>query len=534
MTAGTRPERPGLPELADPPGHPARRARHALLTVAAGREADRRAVAAGIPIARLMAAAGSRVAEAALAGWPRHRVEVLCGPGDNGGDGYVAALRLRLAGRPTRVRAMAPPRSAAARAAAGRWRMAGGDCAPLTAAGLAASPPEGVLVIDALFGAGLSRPLAGEAAAVAAWADRARVAVLAIDMPSGVHGDSGHAAGAAFRAAATVAFERPRPGHFLAAGPERSGRLLVRPIGIPAAILAAATDRQRIWQNHPGAWRLAPGRAAGAAHKYHHGHVLVWSGPPAAGGAARLAARGALGVGAGLVTVVAEPAALAEHAARLDAIMLRPRRTLDDWVAALGERGASAAVLGPGAGPGMREAVLASLAGPALPLVLDADALTAFAAEPETLFARLPGRPVLLTPHGGEFARLFPDLAAELAAGGRTPLAVVRDAARRCGAAVLLKGRSTLVALPDGTAWVNAATGRRAVPWLATAGAGDVLAGMAAGLLARGADPESAALAAAWMHVEAARMHGPGLTADDLPGRLPAALRTVARLQAGS
>ena len=514
--------------------------RHVLFPVAATREADRLAVESGTSISRLMANAGARVAETVLDRWPAHPVVVLCGPGDNGGDGYVAALRLRMAGRSVCVRALGSPRSAAASAAAERWAAAGGASRPLADwnAGGVLSTARRPLIVDALFGAGLSRPLDGPAAKAARQVRGAGAPVLSVDVPSGVDGDSGRVNGEAFSAAATVSFERARPGHFLGEGGGRTGELIVLPIGIPAAVLERVALLQAIWRSHPSAWRLRIDRTDSEKHKYCHGHVLVFSGPPGAGGAARLAARAALRTGAGLVTVAVPRDAVCEHAAQLNAVMVRGLEGGEDWVRALRDRRVSAAVIGPGSGPGAAQAVLAALDSQAgcrnpVPLILDADALTAFEGEPDNLFRRLVEHPALITPHEGEFARLFPDLALELRQGPRSIAEIVRDAARRSSAVVLLKGRCTTVASPDGNVWLNDATGPNAVPWLATAGAGDVLAGIAAGIAAQGAELSIAAAAASWIHARAARILGPGLTADDLPRQLPTVLKEVARLQAG-
>ena len=514
--------------------------RHVLFPVAATRKADRLAVESGTPISRLMANAGARVAETVLDRWPANPVMVFCGPGDNGGDGYVAALRLRMAGRPVCVRALGSPHSAAASAAAERWAAAGGATRPLADwdAGGVLSNVRRPLIVDALFGAGLSRPLAGPAAKAARQVRRAGAPVLSVDVPSGVDGDSGRVNGEAFSAAATVSFERARPGHFLGEGGGRTGELIVLPIGIPAAVLERVAVLETIWRSHPSAWRLRIDRTDSGKHKYCRGHVLVLSGPPGAGGAARLAARAALRAGAGLVTVAVPRDAVREHAAQLNAIMVRGLESREEWVRALRERRVSAAVIGPGSGPGAAQAVLAALDSQAgcrdlVPLILDADALTAFEEEPDTLFRRLVEHPALLTPHEGEFARLFPDLGRELRHGPRSIAEIVRDAARRSGAVVLLKGRCTTIASPSGDVWLNDATGPNAVPWLATAGAGDVLAGIVAGLAAQGAELSSAAAAASWLHAGAARILGPGLTADDLPRQLPTVLKEAVRLQAG-
>lgn len=260
-------------------------------------------------------------------------------------------------------------------------------------------------------------------------------------------------------------------------------------------------------------------------HKYDHGHALIVAGGPGTGGAARLAARGALRIGAGLVTVACPEAALVENAAQLTAIMLAVAEGAADLAAVLDDRRFNALGLGPGLGLARaRDLVPVALAA-GRGCVLDADAISAWADAPDRLFAALHGN-VVLTPHGGEFARLFPDLAQRLAENAARA-DVVRAAAARAGAVVLLKGAQTVIAAPDGQVVVHRAMGAQAVPWLATAGAGDVLTGFIAGLMARGAGPLQAAEAASVLHARAARKFGPGLIAEDLPEALPAVFRDL-------
>ncbi|MEO1000453.1 MAG: NAD(P)H-hydrate dehydratase, partial [Pseudomonadota bacterium] len=343
---------------------------------------------------------------------------------------------------------------------------------------------------------------------------------VGVDIPSGLDADSGRVLGAALPADLTVTFHAAKLGHVLEEGPDLCGRLAVADIGL-AGGGAVRTVRPDDLAKRGG-------------HKYAHGHALILAGGVGRGGAARLAARGALRIGAGLVTVACPPAALIENAARLDAIMLRAAKGAEGVAAILADPRITTVCAGPGLGTGAetREVVHALLAA-GRATVLDADALTAFAEAPETLFDAIPpGAPVVLTPHGGEFARLFPDIQAHWTAAptpGPAPskLDAARAAAARAGATVLLKGPDTVIAGPDGTASVAAATQHRACPWLATAGAGDVLAGLIAGLLARGFPPATAAAQAAWLHQEAAREIGPGLIAEDLPEALPAILRRL-------
>jgi len=330
----------------------------------------------------------------------------------------------------------------------------------------------------------------------------------------------------------TVTFHAPKLGHYLAQGPQGCGRLRLVPLGLTATPGVAVIDPARV----------AVGLDKAGGHKFSHGHALVLAGGVGHGGAGRLAARGALRIGAGVVTLACPPEAVAENAARLDAIMLRPVADAAALAGVLDDKRISALCLGPGLGTGQAQADLmtVALAAPPPPspphkgegrcLVLDADALTLMAREPALFAAVHPG--CVLTPHGGEFARLFPDIAARLEAPctrgpAYSKVDATRDAAARAGCVVLFKGPDTVIASPDGTCAINSAAYERAVPWLATAGSGDVLAGFIAGMLARRFAPFDAACAAAWLHVECARRFGPGLIAEDLPELLPGVLRDL-------
>ncbi|MGY6409939.1 MAG: NAD(P)H-hydrate dehydratase [Alkalilacustris sp.] len=474
------------------------------------------------------AAHGVLQAIAADAALPlKGRALVLCGPGNNGGDGYVVARLLAAQGWVVRVLALAPPASPDAEAALAAWRALGSEVGPLTAAAVAARPAPD-LVLDAVFGTGLQRPLGSDLVDALAAARHPGARVVAVDAPSGLCLDSGRVLAPQgvlpLPADCTVTFHSPKPGHVLARGAALCGVLYVVDIGLPQPEGPVAAR----------AVTPAPDLLGKAqhAHKYDHGSVAVLSGGVGRGGAARLAARAALRVGAGLVTLACPPAALIENAARLDAVMLRPlpdAAGLRAWLAA--DPRLTALCLGPGLGLDARaEELVAAALGAARPAVLDADALTLIARRPDLRAQLHPG--CVLTPHGGEFARLWPDLARQLEdPPARGPafsrLDAARAAAAATGAVVLFKGPDTLVAAPEGSVWLNAAVRTRAAPWLATAGAGDVLAGLVAGLLARGLPPDIAAAQATWLHVEAARALGPGLIAEDLPEALPAVLRRL-------
>lgn len=493
-----------------------------LLTAAEMRAAEAAAIGRGAASGAVLmgrAADGVVGAIGMLRGAPGRAV-IACGPGNNGGDGYAVASRLHDRGWHVRVLALGTPGDGAPDAAAERagW-LARGPTEPF-----AEQTPQGEadVAVDALFGTGLARPLSPDLAATWTQAVTAPLTV-AVDAPSGLCLDSGRDLGLVARADVTVSFHAAKLGHVVGAGPECSGRLLIADIGLgPEDEAAAGPVRARLAALAPARLRKAPG-----AHKYAHGHCLVLGGGVGRGGAARLAARAALRIGAGLVTVGVPPAALIENAARLDAVMLRPLADAAALDAALEDRRLRAVVLGPGLGVGARTRAMALAAlaarASAPAVVLDADALTSFAGAPGPLFAATRGAPAVLTPHDGEFARLFPDLAGY--PEGRP--AAARAAAERAGAVVLLKGPDTLIAAPGAPLVVHAASGARAVPWLATAGAGDTLAGLIGGLCARGFAPAEAAEAAAVLHVEAARAFGPGLIAEDIPDSIPLVLRNL-------
>lgn len=487
-----------------------------LLTTGQMGRADALAMEGGVPGPVLMDNAGTAVASAIMARWSRRPVVVLCGPGNNGGDGFVIARRLAEAGWPVRL-GLLGDRGRLTGDAAGAAALWTGSVEAATPALLASDSDRGEpLVVDALFGAGLSRPLDGMALGlVRAMAGRT---VVAVDVPSGVHGDTGAVLGDAPTAALTVTFFRPKPGHRLLPGRLRCGELVVADIGIPPAVLDTIGPRQ--WDNGPALWGTRYPWPAPDGHKFARGHALVLGGGRMTG-AARLAARAALRVGAGLVTVACPAAAFPIYAAGSPSLLIEPLVEEGDFTALLADTRRNALLLGPGAGrtPAVRRQVLAAVAS-GRGCVLDADALSVFAPDPAALLNRLHGMCVL-TPHDGEYARLFPGVAADGLAGDR--LARARAAAECCGAVVLVKGADTVIAAPDGRAAINA----NAPPDLATAGAGDVLAGLIAGLLAQGLDAFDAACAGAWLHGAAAAAFGPGLIAEDLPDTLPAVLRAL-------
>ena len=528
-----------------------------FLTAGQMRALEQAAIDSGeITGVELMERAGRGVVEATFEEWPElratsHRAVVLCGPGNNGGDGFVAARLLKEWGWEVEVflYGNAEKLPADARVNYARWSAIGevrdfslrafadvyfrhADMRPAAGA---------LLLVDAVFGTGLSRPVHGEAARalelVAEAAEFGHAKVVAVDTPSGLCADSGKVLGAAAAANLTVTFHRAKLGHVLQDGPQRCGTLRIADIHLP--------------QHEPtgtGAVDVPSGLGKTLGHKFSHGHALIVSGDHGRAGAARLAARGALRIGAGLVTVASPRGAMAENAARLDAIMLREVEDGEGLAVVLADKRINALCLGPGMGTGAAQASLMAVVlavsppsdippPPASPhggegrrLVLDADALTILSQRPD-LFAKLHGC-CILTPHAGEFARLFPDIAEKLAAAGTkgpaySKVDATREAAARAGCAVLFKGPATVIADPSGRCSINAAVYGRSAPWLATAGSGDVLAGFITGLLARGFSTFDAACAGAWLHVDCARSFGPGLIAEDLPEELPKVFRSL-------
>jgi hydroxyethylthiazole kinase-like uncharacterized protein yjeF len=486
---------------------------HELLTPAEMGEADRAAIAQGpFDGPALMENAGRAVYREILARFPETTSHaVLCGPGNNGGDGYVVARLLAETGLPVAVFAEGSPRAGSDAA------LAASRC-PVVPVPLAQFEPKpGMLVVDALYGAGLARPLSPEVRRAAALAAGSGLKVVAVDVPSGLDGASGALGGGAFRADLTVTFVRRKPGHLLEPGRSACGTVVVVDIGIGDAVVAGAGSTA--FENGRDLWRAFLPRPGAGSHKYSRGHCAVFSGGASSTGAARLAAAAAARAGAGAVTVLAGREAVAANAAHLTGIMVREAAGVDDVVAFMQGRKVASFVFGPGLGRKPKVASflteLLRLAPPGIAAVVDADGISVFEGALDDLTAAIAAaaRPVVLTPHEGEFARLFPDIAADAAL---SKLERARAAAAATGAVVLLKGADTVIASPDGRAAINA----NGAPWLATAGSGDVLAGLAAGLLAQGMPAWEAACAAAWIHGEAGARAGAGLVADDLPQAL--------------
>ena len=474
--------------------------------------ADGLAIAGGVAGLALMEVAGAAVADVVQELKPTGGVLVLCGPGNNGGDGFVAARLLADARRRVTLALLGSRDTldgdAAANAA--RWT---GDVVPLAPTLLEGAD----VVVDALFGAGLGRPLDGVARATVEALAASGLPCVAVDVPSDVHGDTGQVLGAAAKAAVTVTFFRRKPGHLLYPGRGLCGHVLVADIGIPDTVLGEISPE--VSENLPQIWRSSLLRPQPEGHKYDRGHAVI-SGGAILTGAARLASYAALRMGAGLVTIAAPPGSGGVYRAGPPSIMVRDIADGDTFSALLADPRVTATLVGPGNGieggidGETADRVLRALA--LRPCVLDADALTVFAERPDDLFAALSAAPAsasVLTPHEGEFARLFPG-------GTGSKIDLARAAAVRAGATILLKGADTVIAAPDGRVSVNA----NATPYLATAGAGDVLAGFIVALMAQGLPAYEAASAGAWFHGACGSAIGPGLIAEDLADQLPGVL----------
>jgi hydroxyethylthiazole kinase-like uncharacterized protein yjeF len=487
-----------------------------ILTVEEMQQADQGTITGGTSGFVLMLHAGRAVAEIADAIADNGSILVVAGRGNNGGDGFIAAAELAARGREVSLILLCDRATLKGDAAlaAEHWTGSILPCDPV-----AIGKP--ALIIDALFGAGLNRPVKGDPHAMIEAINASGVPILSVDLPSGVNGDTGEIMGVAVQASATVTFFRRKPGHLLLPGRVRCGEIHVADIGIEDGVLDDIAPR--IFENIPDLWADHFPVPQIDGHKYARGHAVVVSGDLASTGAARLAARGALRAGAGLVTLVSPRDALAVNAAALTAVMVRAIDTPDQFRDFLADKRLNACVIGPGAGIGGRTREFAeAVVGAGRAVVLDADALTSFADNPEPLFRVIKqsdSPQIVLTPHEGEFARLFKALPEQCSA----KLERARFAAQQSGAVVLLKGADTVVASPDGRAAITA----NAPPWLATAGAGDALAGMIAGMLAQGVPAFEAACIGAWMHGEAAQEFGPGLIAEDLPDALPAVFRAL-------
>jgi hydroxyethylthiazole kinase-like uncharacterized protein yjeF len=480
-----------------------------LLTSAQMGEVDHLAAASQGRPGALMEAAGAAVAVAIGARWSMRPVTVLCGPGNNGGDGFITAWHLSAAGWPVTLALMGSidALSGDAAHAASHWT---GPIAPFTPRSLDGAG----IVVDAIFGAGLARPITGAALKLIEALIQRRIPICAIDVPSGVDGSTGAVQGAAAPADLTVTFFRKKLGHLMYPGRGLCGDIVLADIGISSSVLKSVAPT--VWENDPALWLDHFPWPQNESYKYKRGEVLVLGGE-AITGASRLTTLAASRAGAGMVTLAAPAKVWSIYATSLMNAIVKSFDGLADFEALLADVRRNVIAIGPGAGVGAatRHYVLAALATQRT-VVLDADALTSFAEAPEELFTAIKG-PCVLTPHAGEFKRLFHF------EGDKLHLA--RSAAKQCQAVVVLKGSDTVIAAPDGRAIINA----NAPPQLATGGTGDVLTGFVAALLAQGMPPFEGAAAAVWLHGAAASEFGLGLVAEDLPDALP---RVVQRLNA--
>jgi NAD(P)H-hydrate epimerase len=485
-----------------------------VVTAAEMRHAEKALFARGVPSFDVMATAGRAVVEAITERWPNRfrRALVLAGPGNNGGDGFIVARELAAMDWMVHVAAARPLdgyEGDAGRAAA-LW---GVGPARLEPGALARLDDGDTLVVDAIFGIGLARPVEGEAKAVIQALHGRPCPIVAVDVPSGIDADTGAVLGAAPRAALTVTFGWPKRGHLLLPGREWARDVAVADIGCRDEELPDLPATPRV--NGAPVWRSALPLPSASDHKYSRGHTLVVGGH-AMPGATRLASRAARRIGVGMLTVAAPREAHPFYLSDQPGLIVRPMENAEDLAALLEDKRITAILVGSGLPPsaetrGLVETAIRS----GRPVVIDGGGLTAFAGDPSGL-ARLGRADIVLTPHAGEFARLFPNLDRV-----RDKVSRARDAARECRCTLVLKGADTVIASPGSAGAIN----MDAPAWLATAGSGDVLAGLVAGLLGQGAGPFEAAAAAVSLHGMAGAAFGPGLIAEDLPELIPEVLR---------
>lgn len=480
----------------------------ALLDADESRTADKAAIASGTSGEKLMENAGKAVIDAITQKYSPCPVLIVCGTGNNGGDGFVTGRLLKERGWQVTISVVGDAGSinGDAKHAKDKWNMTGSPARTFSPALL----KESKLVVDALFGTGLERNAEGPAKEAITTINESGLPVVSIDIPSGIHATTGAIMGVAVKAAHTVSFVRPKPGHVLLPGKAHTGELHVYNIGITGDNVTP-----HYFLNAPALWKHTLPKVAPDAHKYTRGHTLVMGGEKEMTGASRLAALAALRTGSGLCSIACSADALPIYASSLMSVMTKPFSQTSQLQAMMEDKHITASLIGPGCGAtdATRDQVL-QLLSHKKPCVLDADAISVFKANPKPLFAAIKG-PTVLTPHEGEFERLFK-------INGPKPQRAL-EAAEQSDAVIVLKGNDTVIAAPDGRIAINA----NAPVWLATAGTGDVLAGMITGLMAQGMPAFEAACAATWMHGDAATRFGPGLISEDLPGMIPPVLKTL-------
>jgi NAD(P)H-hydrate epimerase len=485
-----------------------------ILTADEMKKADAAAIAAGTPGITLMEQAGASVASVIARHFEQVPVLFLCGPGNNGGDGFIAASFLKKAGWNVRVACMVKKSllKGDAALAAKQWE---GEAEALNSnLGL----KDARLIVDAVFGTGFSKALEPELVTLFDKIRAKKIPVVAVDVPSGLDATTGNIAAGTLKAEMTITFCRKKIAHMLLPGKDVCGRINTSFIGITDQTIADL--KTSVFENGPALWLRDFPIPQADAHKYTRGHAVVYGGPKRTG-AACLGAAAAQKIGCGLVTIASMPESAAIYSSYRASLMVDTWSSEEDLRTILRDERRNAILLGPGAGldattKGIAEVVISFNK----PAVLDADIFTVFKDDPKALFSKLSPARHVLTPHEGEFARLFGEME-----GNKLDRA--RKAAKAANAVVLLKGADTVIAAPDGAAVINT----NAPPTLATGGSGDVLSGFIMGLMAQGMQPFMAACAAAWLHGECARNHGLGLTAEDIIIQLPQVLNRLFQLQ---
>ncbi|PHR58034.1 MAG: bifunctional ADP-dependent NAD(P)H-hydrate dehydratase/NAD(P)H-hydrate epimerase [Robiginitomaculum sp.] len=470
---------------------------------------DQVAEDAGVCGFQLMENAGNGMGRIIMARFAPKNACIVCGPGANGGDGYVVAKYLFEQGCAVSLLSLSPPNPNTVAAQMEARLPAGVQREVKTI------PTDCEIIIDCMFGAGLDRPIIARPAVLIEQVNAHPAPVIAADLPSGINGDRAQPGTPSIIAAMTITFEVLKLAHVLEPARSQCGEIVVIDIGFPAGTIDQVEPIAV--QNHPSLWPQIPVIPDMLSHKHNRGRLLVDCGGPLQSGAARLAARAGLRIGAGWVTLCGTEDAMQVCANHETSIVLSVRQQGEPIAEVMRSQTPDCVLLGPagGVGEAMKRQVL-DLLQTGTATVLDADALTSFAEHPQDLLEACHAKTVLL-PHEGEFRRLFADLTTKTG----NKISRVKAAAQRAGCTVLLKGADSVMADADGRVVVNTHTSS----WLATLGTGDVLAGMVAGLMAQGQGGFDALCAAVWLHGELGRQLGAGLIAEDLPGAIPAMLQ---------